>query len=394
MTSADSILDKIIQSRHHEEELQFDPQNFIAKFQKPLSDKERMIINKRFGLNGEERQTLEEIGKNFNITRERIRQIQNIAINKIQKQPNFSQEIEPIANTITRLLQRHGGLMEEKYFLEELSKFIDRKQEYNESLIFIVSQLLTEKISEIKNDEKLLNGWRLKSSSLDLVYKTVEMLEELISNEKDLQKMEEIINKFRNAEFYKTNFSQLLPAVIGESEEENASEEHLVRLLKSFLVISRNIDQNILGEWGLTEWETIKPRRMGDKIFLIMKKVGKPLHFSEITTHINDEVFDDKVAYPATIHNELILDDRYVLVGRGIYALKEWGYESGTVSDIIEKILKAAGEPMDKDAITEAVLKQRLVRKSTIYLALTNKNKFKKVNNKYTLADSNTEPSA
>jgi DNA-directed RNA polymerase delta subunit len=112
---------------------------------------------------------------------------------------------------------------------------------------------------------------------------------------------------------------------------------------------------------------------------LILKKATKPLHFSEITNLINKAGFDSKIACPATVHNELILNDQYVLVGRGIYALKEWGYKEGTVVDVIYNVLEEAGKPMKKDDIVEEVLKTRMVKKSTVYLSLLNKAKFQKI---------------
>ena len=118
-----------------------------------------------------------------------------------------------------------------------------------------------------------------------------------------------------------------------------------------------------------------------------MKKEAKPMHFTEIAKKINEAGFDKKQAYPATIHNELILDDKYVLVGRGIYALKEWGYQPGVVIDVITEVLEEASEPLTKEEIIKRVLEKRIVKKSTIQLALMNKDKFAKVGrNKYQLA--------
>jgi hypothetical protein len=115
---------------------------------------------------------------------------------------------------------------------------------------------------------------------------------------------------------------------------------------------------------------------MSDKIYLVLKKVGKPLHFNDITRLINETKFDHRVAYPPTVHNELILNDRYVLVGRGIYALKEWGYKPGVVVDILTSILKKEQRPMTRDELVAEVLKQRMVKRNTIHLALTNRKKF------------------
>ncbi|MEI8283910.1 MAG: RNA polymerase sigma factor RpoD/SigA [bacterium] len=50
-----------------------------------LDDRERKIINSRFGLDGQKSKTLEEVGVKFGVTRERIRQLQNIALRKLRR---------------------------------------------------------------------------------------------------------------------------------------------------------------------------------------------------------------------------------------------------------------------------------------------------------------------
>jgi len=50
-----------------------------------LDERERKIINSRFGLDGQRTKTLEEVGVKFGVTRERIRQLQNIALRKLRK---------------------------------------------------------------------------------------------------------------------------------------------------------------------------------------------------------------------------------------------------------------------------------------------------------------------
>jgi len=50
-----------------------------------LDDRETRIIGARFGLNGQKPRTLEEIGLEFGVTRERIRQLQNVALAKMRK---------------------------------------------------------------------------------------------------------------------------------------------------------------------------------------------------------------------------------------------------------------------------------------------------------------------
>ena len=113
-----------------------------------------------------------------------------------------------------------------------------------------------------------------------------------------------------------------------------------------------------------------------------------PKHFTEIAKLINQSGFSGKKANIQTVHNELIKDKRFVLIGRGIYALKEWGYDKGTVADVISKVLKKAGEPLHRDEIVKRVLKSRQVKETTILLNLQGKPQFKRTAKAtYTLAE-------
>ena len=115
------------------------------------------------------------------------------------------------------------------------------------------------------------------------------------------------------------------------------------------------------------------------------------MHFSDIAKTIKGSTFKRKDVTTQAIHNELIKDKRFVLIGRGIYALKEWGYLEGTVADVIRKILSDAKGPMERSQIVEEVLKQRHVSENTILINLQEKSKFKRVGDKFTVA---AEPAA
>jgi DNA-directed RNA polymerase delta subunit len=146
------------------------------------------------------------------------------------------------------------------------------------------------------------------------------------------------------------------------------------------LEISKRIQSDKEGKLGLIEWPEIKPRGVKDKAFLVFKKHGKPLHFTDVAKLIDkfDYNMPNKKTYPQTVHNELIKDARFVLVGRGTYALSEWGFVPGTIKDIITKVLKEKNEPTHKDEVVKKVLAQRLVAKNTVLMNLNNKNHFDK----------------
>ena len=133
------------------------------------------------------------------------------------------------------------------------------------------------------------------------------------------------------------------------------------------------------GLWGLAKWPTVNPKNIRDKIYVILETNREPMHFSDIASAIADSNFRRKNVTTQAIHNELIKDPRFVLIGRGIYALDSWGYKKGTVSDIIVDALKNSKKPMTREEIVSAVLKSRKVKETTILLNLQNKDLFERV---------------
>ena len=198
-----------------------------------------------------------------------------------------------------------------------------------------------------------------------------EMVRVIEANQKPIT-LEELLTRFKNSIIIKR-----IGKIFSRTSFGEATDAAIDKILESYLRSSRKIKQNLFNEWGLVSWGTVQPKKINDKIYIVLKKAGKPLHFTEIANLINETKFDEKIAFPPTVHNELILDDKYVLVGRGIYALKEWGYKPGNGADVIVDVLGEKG-PMTKDEIIEAVLDQRNVKKSTVYLSLMNSNKIKK----------------
>lgn len=371
-TIKDSILDKIITSKQTSEIEHFNPSEVVSNLLKNLLNREEDILRRRFGLSGQKKETLEEIGQSYNVTRERIRQIESTGIEKIKKYKNFKQIILAVESTLTSVIERHGGIMNEDFLLKTLLNISGDTSLNRQCTIFIISELLNNKFKKVRPTDKLRLSWKLKIIPDDLLYETINKLVEIINNKNHPLKFMDLLELFKKDDFYLNHQSQLTDEVI-----------------TSYLEISQNISKNPFEEYGLKEWGSITPKRMNDKIYLILKKYKKPLHFTEITQLINEANFDKKKAYAPTVHNELILDDKYVLVGRGIYALADWGYKAGVVADILFDILKKANKPIKREELVEAVLKQRIVKKNTIHLALSDKTKFKKFEDgTYTLTTS------
>lgn len=358
-----SILDKVIATEQEHELAEFNPVEIVAKLFSELCSREQDILRRRFGLTGEGAQTLEQIGKNYSITRERVRQIENAAIKHVRSVDYFTDTVKPVEVIVIAALEKHGGIMEEEHMLEYLLQNEGKEEVYCKHLLFLLEKLTANRILRESKDG-FNNTWRLEFIDWENVDKTIAELTRILEDHKEPMQRDDLFNKFKVTDIFSKHLQNF------DFDPEKAEP------IFAHLRTTQKIKQNPFGEYGLSHWNTITPKRMGDKIYLIMKKNGKPLHFRDIAEHINEAGFDSKKAYAPTVHNELILDDRYILVGRGIYALKEWGFAPGVVGDVIEEILKKSGAPMTRDEIVEEVLAQRMVKKGTVYLALSNSNKF------------------
>lgn len=360
MSEETSILDKIITSKQAMDISSFNPLETVSRLLKLVSEKEEDILRRRYGLNGKKEETLEEIGKSYQVTRERIRQIENTAIAGIRGKKDFNLIIHSLEGIISSLLHQYGGIMEEDFFHQKLLNLSGETAVNKNAVNFILSRFLNYKFELVENKD-WRRSWRLKSQSFDLLEKTKDVLLSLLKQRGKPVHIDEIIKIFKETDFY-------------------AGQSHFFtdEIITSYLKVIREVSANPFEEYGLIGWGTIRPKRINDKIYLILKKEGKPLHFTEIARLINKANFDHKKAYPPTVHNELILNGQYVLVGRGIYALKDWGYKPGVVADVLTEILKTEGRPLSREELLNKVLEKRMVKKNTILLALTDKLRFKK----------------
>lgn len=357
-TQTPSILDKVIESKEETEKSEFNPQELISLLLRKLTAKEADVLKRRFGLNEHEKQTLEAIGNHYRVTRERIRQIENLSIRKIKAAPDFPELIRNAEHVITKILDQNGGICEQDFLMKEI--FVTGHTPANErAVLFILSQLLEDRFEKVPGGKKYRPSWKMKLAQFDFLDQVIAVVSGLLEKEGKPLSLDRIFALFSETDFYDENSGKITEDV-----------------LASYMEVSQAVARNPFDEYGLASWGSVVPKRMNDKIFLVLKKEGKPMHFVDIAKRIT-EVFGKK-AYPPTVHNELILNKEYVLVGRGIYALTEWGYKRGVVADVISEILRKAGGPLTRDEIVKKVLEQRIVKKNTIHLALTNRKKFKK----------------
>jgi hypothetical protein len=337
----------------------FVPKQVTKRLLSVLSPRSQDVINGRYGLGADtKKMTLEAIGKKYKITRERVRQIENYSLANIRKSKEYDKE-KPIFDELKELIRSMGVIVAEEDLLKHISK--DKSTQNQINFLLVVG----EEFHKEKEDEEFKHRWYVDK---ELSKKIHESLRKLYSSMSDDEIMPE---------------SEMIESFL-EHLKEVAEEYKREEVLRRWLSLSKNVGKNPLGEWGKMSSSNIKAKGMRDYAFLVIRRHGSPIHFREVAKLIS-ELFNKK-AHVATTHNELIKDPRFVLVGRGLYALSEWGYASGVVKDVIKTILEKNG-PMTKEKIMEKVMKERYVKENTIMVNLQNTKYFKKMKDgKYSIA--------
>lgn len=335
------------------------PKQIVKALLKSLPDRAQEVITRRYGLGKDtEKMTLEAIGKSYGITRERVRQIENYAITNIQKSKEYEAQA-PAFKELEAMVHSMGGLIAEEDLLDVVSK--DKSTQNHVYFLLVLGRAFKWQ----KEDEHFKHRWHIDDNHSK---KIEEALRKLYKNLKD----DDIIPE-----------SEMIDTFLNHIEDMNDQFRN-EEILKRWLSVSKKVGKNPLGEWGVSHSSNIKAKGMRDYAFLVIRKHGSPIHFREVAKQIQ-KMFG-KTAHVATTHNELIKDPRFVLVGRGLYALSEWGYMSGVVKDVIRNVIEKNG-PLTKKEVIEKVLKERYVKENTILVNLQNPKYFKKdKEGKYSIA--------
>ena len=335
--------------------LSFKPQQVTKNLLLILPDRNRDIITSRFGLgNNAQKRTLESIGQQYGITRERVRQIENFALQSIQKSSAYEKQKEAFGEMKNTLFSM-GAILAEEDFLDSVSR--DKGAQNHVRFLLILGSDFERK----KEDDYFKHRWVVDREISKKIHDALEGLHGELK-ESDLVTHPEMLNLFSKR-------------ISGVPDKYKQQEEILARWLN----LSKVVGRNPLGEWGLASSQNIRARGVRDYAYLVIRRHGSPLHFTEIAKSIT-KLFS-RSAHVATCHNELIKDkNRFVLVGRGLYGLTEWGYSNGVVRDVIVKILEEEG-PLKREDLVEKVLRERHVKENTVVVNLQNKKYFKRDEN-------------
>ena len=316
-------------------------QEIMADFPKRSQD----IILGRWGISGQKSMTLEEIGKKYGITRERVRQVIREVLKKMKDKKSHPLFLN-IKERVVLAIAENDGIMAEDSIVEKLGQ---GNKEEQATVSFFLESMDGIQNSEIKGE--IVSSYFVPQFSMPEWKKIIEAVKEALkSNSKPLE----------------------IGELFSETRKKISGVDFSQKKLLNFISVSEEIKKNSFDKWGLADWKEISPKGTREKAYLVLKETESPLHFRDIAKKIDEFKLNRKKTHPQTVHNELIKDKNFVLVGRGIYALTEWGYKKGTVKDVIEEIILANEKSLNREEILSKVLDVRQVKKSTIVINLNN----------------------
>lgn len=311
-------------------------------------EREREIISRRFGL-FDRRETLEQIGELLGITRERVRQLEKAVITRLKA---ASEKDLPHIGRVEEVLSAHLNEMGKVARISDISGRLTPNNTKTDQARVAFLASLSPGIAVIDDNDHFFHSIGLAAEHTEKnIRDHVGRIIEAIKGIGEPTDIKRVADK------------------VGASD---------VKHTEALAGISKNI-ATLNGRWGLVKWPMVNPKNIRDKIYVILHDNKKPMHFNEIAEAIKSSNLRRKDVTTQAIHNELIKDSRFVLIGRGIYALKEWGYKKGTVADVIAEVLRKEGGPLHRDEIVRRVLKSRQVKETTILLNLQGKPQFKRV---------------
>ena len=333
---------------------------------KELSSRDQTIIKKRFGLFDKKPMTFNAIGQEFKVTRERIRQIQEECLKDIrsQKMPAIFKDF---VNNSKKILKQNGDALEDSVFMKEI-KNIYGQETSNGVINFLLS--LNENFYFFSGNNFFKPFWCFANIELGDIKNLAEKIESIL----------------------KKNQSPMTLKEIEKSIEGKVNSKHI----QNVMYVYKKIGCNPFGQFGLISWSIINPLNARDKAYFLMKYyLKKPVHFKALTNYLKEsEVLNaahadhkrKKEVSTQTVHNELIKDPRFVLVGHGHYALTEWGYQPGVIKDVIVGVLQTSNNPLTEDEIIAKVKEQRMAKDNTIKFNLRNNRQFERTHDgKYQL---------
>ncbi len=337
----------------------------VAQLTSVLDARQKAVIDGRYGIKDGNPKTLAEIGDGMGVTRERVRQIEAGALQSLR--PLLKKD-EPrqLVDMVKSHLKNVGGLRRESLLLEDLKLMVAdaNTPNFDNKIHFILD--VSNEVKYAQDDNGIFAFWYLSEEDRKKASGFISKLVKSMESKRDTTVSHKSIDKIFDEVIKPHNLKDLVAL--------------------NYISASKHFHVNTFGDFGLSAWPEVNPRTVRDWAYLVLKKQGNPLHFEDIADGINKVRKDPKkTAHMQTVHNELIKDPRFVLVGRGMYSLQEFGVMPGTAREVMARLLKDHG-PLNPEELMKLVLNERLLKKNTVLINLRNRKHFTRLDDgRYTV---------
>lgn len=320
------------------------------------------IVSKRYGLMNGEKQTLEEIGDNYGVTRERIRQVQKKALNRMKHPMNSIKD--QLAGLIEEVLFRNGGILSAEEADLEIPKALGGIKDDGSSILDLLSDLgwiQNCRIGDIAIYSPLLSGVSLckLSEKINLLIKTADLG---MSVSSIIEKIW-LFSKIKDERFDSNEF------VLKYCRTDPRIEEMAITSAYPEIIFRHYTS----GQFPKKGWVVLMKR--------VLEEEQMPLHFTEITNKVNDLMGNSERQLDVRRgHSILIEDEIFAHSGvNGTYGLTAWGLKKELTPQVIVECMKKAGFPLHWKQIYNYVSKYKNTKPANIVRCLEDNRLFKKV---------------
>lgn len=320
----------------------------ILQYCKP---KEQLVLFRKFGLTTGKETPLQKIGELYGLTRERVRQIENQGLMRFRRLIIGNEKYLKVIEEAKKILDANGWFLIEDDFIAKLLNKGIGKFNAQELKMIIVSDF---DIYYLKRNKRLWKWFYIDSHFEDLLTEIAIHVVGYFEKKGQAEDLYEFVDKL------KSKFTR-------EYEDVHYLQNNLfyTNFFKSIKGTA-----TFYGKVGLDTFTEVNPKTIKQKVLYILRRINKPLHYQEMATKVM-EWFPEKPVKVNTVHNELVKNnDIFVNMGLGIYGLKEWGFQGGSVKEIIERVLNKFDRPMTIKEIQKEVLKEKMISPNTIVLTL------------------------
>ena len=320
----------------------------VLQYCKP---KEQLVLLKKFGILTWKEIPLQRIGKDYNLTRERVRQIETQALMRFRRLIVWNEKYTKVLDEAKVILESSGGVLAEDDIIAKLVNKGIFDFSSQEIKLILVSDF---DISYLKRNKYINKCFYIDNLFEDFLTNMVVYMNDYFD------KRAESVDLYEFIDVLKTEFTKKYDYITFLKND---------LFYINFFACVRGV-QVFDGKVWLATYPDVNPKTIKLKILYTMKRINKPVHFQELPAKIT-EYFPQKGVKLNTVHNELVKNnDLFVNLGLGIYGLRSRWYEGGTVMEIIIRIFKKNNRPMNVKEISKELLKEKMVSPNTILLNL------------------------